>query len=65
MAIDNFADEFLEGRRAIVYAESKKEAIDSRLYLFPRAELIEAEVIIPARKGRAGKYYVEVSEDLN
>jgi hypothetical protein len=58
-------DEFPESRRCVVYAKNKTAAVEARLLHFPRAELIEATTLKPARKGHLGKYRVSVSEDYD
>ena len=57
-------DEY-ESRTTTVYAKNKQAAIFNRLAHFPRAELLEVQVLEPTRGHKNGKYHVVVSEDLD
>lgn len=59
------ADEFPESRSATFYAQNKQVAIADRLLHFPRAEVVEVEVLERPRGKKPGKYHVVVSEDLD
>lgn len=57
-------DEY-ESRSETIYAKNKQSAIFGRLAHFPRAELLEAQVLEPAKGHKPGKYRIVVSEDLD